>query len=318
MVPPMASQTADLSGKVTPKTLAHYARLAQSGAALVMLEYSYIHWSGKSEANQLGIDSNTCIEGLSQVAAMLHQAGVVVGIQITHCGGKDSGGVSTDLMGPSGIAVPVLNRQLPCPRAMNLNDIASWQADFVAAAIRADRVGFDIVELHCAHGYGLNQFLSPITNHRRDGYGGSLPNRVHILVETIAAIKQRCPHLTLMVRVPGQDGFTGGLSCEDMIAISQLLVAAGVSVLNVSSGIGGWHLATERATEGYLVAEAQRFKLAQLGVPIVGVGGINSGDYIDKALQAQWFDLAAVGRGILENPIAFRRQTFPHANGLIE
>jgi len=256
VVPPMASQTADLNGLATETTINHYHNLAQSGARLVMVEYSYINLAGRSESNQLGAHDDACLPGLSQIAATLHRVGVKTGLQITHCGGKDSAGISTDVMRPSGITVPAYDRVLPTPRAMMLADINQWQQDFVNAAMRADKAGFDLVEIHCAHGYGINQWLSPLTNQRQDQYGGSLENRARILLEIVSKIKQATPRLVLMTRIPGQDGYPGGLSHDDMGQMSKWLVDAGVEILNVSSGIGGWNRPKNKRGEGFLVDDA--------------------------------------------------------------
>ena len=304
VVPPMASQTADENGLATPTTIAHYQHLAQSGAGLVMVEYSHVNLAGRSEPNQLGAHDNACLVGLSQIATTLHKADVKTGLQITHCGGKDSAGISADVMGPSGITVPAYDRVLPTPRAMTMDDIKQWQQDFVAAAIRADKAGFDLVEIHCAHGYGINQWLSPLTNQRKDIYGGKLENRARILIEIVTQIKQAAPRLVVMTRIPGQDGYPGGLSHADMAQVSQWLVAAGVEILNVSSGIGGWNRPKDKRGEGFLVEDAAPLT-GKTTAAVIGVGGIESVDYIETILATKQVDLVAVGRAILAGPSEF-------------
>lgn len=304
VVPPMASQTADENGLATEKTFSHYHNLAQSGAGLVMVEYSHVNLAGRSETNQLGAYDDACLPGLTQIASTLHNAGVKTGLQITHCGGKDSAGISCDIMGPSGITVPAYDRVLPTPRAMTLDDINQWQQDFVAAAIRADKAGFDLVEIHCAHGYGINQWLSPLTNQREDEYGGKLENRARILIEIVAQIKQVAPRLAVMTRIPGQDGYPGGLTHADMAQVSQWLVAAGVEILNVSSGIGGWNRPKDKRGEGFLVEDAAPLT-GTTTAAVIGVGGIESVDYIETILATSQVDLVAVGRAILAGPAEF-------------
>ncbi|MGI2170584.1 NADH:flavin oxidoreductase [Shewanella sp. MF05960] len=304
VVPPMASQTADVNGLATEKTFSHYHNLAQSGAGLVMVEYSHVNLAGRSETNQLGAYDDACLLGLTQIASTLHNAGVKTGLQITHCGGKDSAGISSDIMGPSGITVPAYDRVLPTPRTMTLGDITTWQQDFVAAAIRADKAGFDLVEIHCAHGYGINQWLSPLTNQRQDKYGGNLENRARILIEIVTQIKQVAPRLAVMTRIPGQDGYPGGLSHADMAQVSQWLVAAGVEILNVSSGIGGWNRPKDKRGEGFLVEDAAPLT-GTTTAAVIGVGGIESVDYIETILATKQVDLVAVGRAILAGPSEF-------------
>src|SRR6185437_14332312 len=113
--------------------------------------------------------------------------------------------------------------------------------------------GFDLVELHSAHGYGLNQWLSGITNRRQDEYGGSQKNRNRLLIEIVTAIRAQFPNLLLSVRIPGQDFIEGGLTPEEGVDLSMQLESAGVSLINVSSGIGGWRRPGGRHGEGYLV-----------------------------------------------------------------
>ena len=304
VVPPMASQTADENGIATQDTIEHYTRLASSGAGLVMVKYSFVHESGRSEPNQLGAHSDDCIQGMREIAKQIHAFGAKAGFQLTHCGGKAQLDVCPDLMGPSGITVPAYDRTLPKPAAMSREDILMWQQTFIEAAIRVEQAGFDFVELHCAHGYGLNQVLSPITNQRSDEYGGSLQNRTKLVADIVREIK-KLTDLSVMVRVPGQDLYPEGLTQEDMVEVCRILIEAGVALIDVSSGIGGWNRPKDRRGEGYLVAEAQHLKSADLNVPIIGVGGIETVDYIEQAIGNEWLDLAAVGRAILKDPVSF-------------
>lgn len=302
VVPPMASQTADENGFVTEKTRNHYKRLAEAKPGLLIVEYTFIDKSGCSEESQLGIQTDAHIPGLRELARAIRASGALAGIQMTHGGGKSerslTGGV---LMGPSAIAVPVKDRQLEIPEAMTWADLEAWRRAFILAADRAVKAGFDLVEFHSAHGYGLNQWLSPLTNQRTDAYGVNLAGRMRLLLEIVTAVRARHPQLLISVRMPGQDFIEGGLRVEDSIQVAQALEAVGVNLIHVSSGIGGWRRPKERVGEGYLVAEATRIQAA-VKIPVIGVGGIESGRYIDESLQLNRFSLAAVGRAILRNP----------------
>ncbi|WP_434953025.1 NADH:flavin oxidoreductase [Shewanella sp. HL-SH4] len=316
VVAPMASQTSTLDGKVTDKTLRHYANLAQSQAALVMVEYSFVAFSGRSEPNQLGVHDDDCIDGIKAIAKAIHQTDAKAGLQLTHCGGKAQLDVCPDLMAPSGITVPAYDRILPTPKMMTLNDIAVLKKQFVDAAKRVELAGFDFVELHCAHGYGLNQFLSPLTNQRDDQYGGSQLNRARLIVEIIEQIKQHT-QLSIMVRVPGQDLYPQGLTQTQIVESCQYFIDAGVVILDVSSGIGGWNRPKERRGEGFLVEEAAFLKQAGLQACIIGVGGIETAEYIDMAIENQWLDLAAVGRAILKGPQEFAHSVMREASEVV-
>jgi len=275
---------------------------------LVMVEYTYVHRSGRSEENQLGIQSDAHVEGLSKIAKIIHDSGAIAGLQITHAGGKTSrdltGGV---LMGPSSVAVPVKDREMERPDPMSLEDIELWKSSFASAAKRAALAGFDILEFHSAHGYGLNQWLSPITNHRSDEYGGGLENNSRLLLEIIQQVKRAEPQLLVAVRMPGQDFLEGGLSHGDTAHLATMLEVAGIDLIDVSSGIGGWRRPRDRHGEGYLVAEAQAIQ-SVVSVPVIGVGGIQTGDFIDQALNNRLLSLAAVGRSILAGPEVWANQ----------
>ncbi len=307
IVPAMASETADAMGFVTDRTRAHYRRLATSGAGLIIVEYTFVSPSGRSEPNQLGVSSDEHVAGLGEIAAIIKASGAVAGLQIVHGGGKTSrdltGGV---LLGPSAIRVPVKDRELEVPTAMSQGDVVHWQNAFSHAAARAVAAGFDLVELHAAHGYGLNQWLSPLTNRRHDGYGGDLTCRSRMLREIVARLRRENPRLTLAARIPGQDFLPGGLTVDDMILVSRELVAAGLDVVSVSSGLGGWRRPKERTEEGYLAEEATRIQAA-VAAPVIGVGGIETGGYIDQVVGQGRIALAAVGRAILKDPAAWRQ-----------
>ena len=305
MVPPMASETSDSKGYVTPKTVEHYSNLAKSQAGLVMAEYSFIHHSGRSEEFQLGISHDDQIPGLKLISKTIHRSLAMAGIQLTHSGGKtESQFTNGTLHSPSGIVVPVKDKELEVPSIMTSADINEWKRWFLAASDRAVEAGFDLVELHAAHGYGLNQWLSPITNKRTDEYGGSVLNNARLLLEIISEIKTRHPQLLISVRMPGQDFLSAGLTSEDSILIAKLLENAEVDILNISSGIGGWRRPFTRSGEGYLVEEAILIQ-SEVSIPVIGVGGIETGNYIDQLLNDNKISLAAVGRAILKDPTSW-------------
>ena len=308
VVPPMASETADENGLATEVTLAHYERLTQAGAGLVMVEYSYVHDSGKSEPKQLGVQSDAHLPGLQKIAEIIHRSGSLAGLQLSHAGGKTervfTGGA---LMGPSAIAVPVKDQTLETPTSMTKEDIQLWKDSFLKAVSRAAKAGFDIVEFHAAHGYGINQWLSPITNQRTDGYGGSPENRARLLIEILSEAQAAEPHLIFAVRLPGQDFVEGGLSRTEMKNLAEKLAHMGLGMIDISSGIGGWRRPRDRRGEGYLVDEAE-FIQTGLDVPVIGVGGIENGSFIDEAVSSKRLSLAAVGRAILKDPAAWGRE----------
>jgi NADPH2 dehydrogenase len=308
VVPPMASATANSDGFATAATLEHYRRLAESGAGIVFVEYSFVHVSGRSEPQQLAVDADDKIPGLREIAQVIQSAGALAGIQLVHAGGKSTTElVRGPLLGPSAIVVPAKDRIFEAPTAMTTMQIAHYQTWFVDGAQRAQKAGFDIIELHAAHGYGLNQWLSPLTNQRTDIYGGNTLSRARMLFEILRRIRTACgPLQVVAVRLPGQEHASGGLTATDVTEIVQKLEIQGlVNLLDVSSGLGGWRRPEGRMGEGYLVSDAANLKRTT-SLPVIGVGGIESGEFIDHALRQRWLDFAAVGRAILKDPRAWR------------
>ena len=302
VVPPMASQTADENGDVTAKTIEHYAHLAQSGAGIIFVEYSFIHSSGKGEAHQLGIDQDHQVEGLKKVVREIHKTGALAGMQIVHVGGKSKMEITGQtLLAPSAVKVPVQGWEPDLPRAMTTEEIPQLIDWYVQGAKRVAEAGFDFAELHAAHGYGFNQWLSPLTNQRQDEFGGNLEKRSQLLFQVAEKIKQQIPELLLAVRLLGQDYLQGGLTQEDMVWVALQLQDRGVDVIDVSSGLGGWRRRDQRTHEGYLIADAAHLK-SHLKIPVIGVGGIQTGDFIDQVIEGSQVDFAAVGRAILKDP----------------
>lgn len=305
VVPPMASQTAESEGYATKNTIEHYEGLSSSGAGIIIVEYSYIHLSGKGEANQLAVDSDDKILGLKEVASAIKNNGALAGLQLVHVGGKTTTELTHGpLMAPSSIPVPVKGRQPETPQAMTLDQIELWVQWFVQAAKRAALAGFDLVELHAAHGYGLNQWLSPITNQRQDEFGGNIANRAKLLFRIVTEIKNKIPDLLLAVRLPAQDHFIGGLSAGEMVLVVKQLEILGVDLLDVSSGIGGWKRPEGHQGQGYLVPDAMLLK-SNVSIPVIGVGGIETGLFIDELVSNHKVDFTAVGRAILSSPLSW-------------
>jgi NADPH2 dehydrogenase len=314
VVPPMASATADADGFATEQTWTHYQNLTKSGAGLVFVEYSFVHQTGKGESNQLGAAHDAQIPGLKKIAQTIQASGALAGLQIVHVGGKTTSEVTGwPLMAPSDIPVPVKGWQPGTPIAMSKDQIALWEDWFVQAAGRAAAAGFDLVELHGAHGYGLNQWLSPLTNQRTDGWGGSILDRSKLLLSIVRGIKARYPQLLLAIRLPASDHFEGGLSIEEMRTVISCLEFLGVDLIDVSSGIGGWRRPQGRDGEGYLVDDATAIKLST-SLPVIGVGGIETGAFIDQALGQGRIDLAAVGRAILKDPAGWGSKNLSSEN----
>lgn len=301
VLPPMASGTADAAGFVTDATIAHYKRIVGANHGLAFVEYTYVQDHGRSEPQQLGLTGDVHLAGLTRLATAIREAGALPGIQLTHAGAKTDAELAGQTpLGASAIAVPAHGGDAAPPQPMTGKQAAELAEAFVAAALRAEAAGFGAIEIHAAHGYFFNQWLSPLTNQRTDAHGGSLANRSRLLLGLMARLRAVLrPDTILAVRFAGQDRLPGGLTVADGIWLAEQLVARGADVLDVSSGLGGWRRGRDQRGEGYLVADAAALRAA-VGVPVIGVGGVATLDYAREALAE--VDFLAVGRAILENP----------------
>lgn len=303
VLPPMASGTADETGLATEKTLRHYERIVSCRHGLAFVEYTTVHPLGRSEANQAGLYTDRHAQALAPIAAMMKERGVLPGIQLTHAGGKtDEDLIGRHPLGASVLPIPAHGEELPTPDPMTDDEIEDVYQSFVLAALRAEDAGFAVIEIHGAHGYFFNQWLSPLTNQRSDRHGGSLTARSSLLIELVKELRDRLrPETLLSLRYPGQDRLPGGLALEDGLELAEGLKHAGVDLLNVSSGLGGWRRGRDQRGEGYLVDDAIAIRSA-VGIPVIGVGGISSLEYCERILNHTEVDLLAVGRAILKNP----------------
>lgn len=314
VVPPMASQTAEFDGIPDAETFAHYERLGESRPGLLWVEYTAVTDSGRGEPRQTVLADQAAVPAYAQLARIIRRSGAKAGIQLVHAGGKSSAQQTGGrLLAPSAVAIPVKGQELEVPEALTADEVHGWRHSFVKSASLAVAAGFEWIQLHAAHGYGLNQFLSPITNHREDEFGGSLENRSRLLIETAAEIKRRHPGVGLAVRLAAQDHLPQGLTLAESAWIARKLGEVGVDLIDVSSGLGGWRRPDARNGEGYLIADAA-FIRRESAMPVIGVGGIETGEYMDSILRAGLVDLVAVGRAVLRDPALFRKTQMEERN----
>lgn len=301
VLPPMANNMSDGSGAVTDRHIQHYVRRAQAGVGMVIVEHAYVQQAGRVNKAQLGIHHDDLIPGLRRLAEAVKAHDTVVGVQITHGGGKatqESAG--TDPVAPSAGTVPGATEPAV---ALSGDQLAQIQAAFVAAAQRALAAGFDFVEIHGAHGYLLSQFLSPLTNQRTDEYGGDLVNRLRFPLEVVAAVRAHvdADHL-LLYRLGGSDYMPGGLTAEEGRAAAKALVDTGVDLLDISGGLCGSRPSeAAEKTQGYFVPMAARIQ-AEVAVPVVVAGGITDPLAADRFIREGQVELVAIGRAMLANP----------------
>jgi len=292
VMPPMHTGLATTVGAVTDELIEHYTRRSKA-LGLLVVEHSYISLDGRRSERQLGICDDGLVPGLEKLCSSVHATGTPVSIQINHAGRR----ASMEITGTR----PVAPSPTADARKLRLDEIEALTEAFAVAAKRAMRAGFDGVELHGAHGYLLNQFFSPLTNRRRDKYGGSLENRMRFPLEVIERVKERVGGRLLLYRIGSDDLHPEGIKIEDSMNFSVKLEEAGVDIIDVSGGLCGDGSAQFQDKQGYFVPQAQKIKVV-VNVPVIGVGGITDPKYANMLIQEGRVDLVAVGRALLKDP----------------
>ena len=291
----------------------HYGQLAQSGAGLLITEATAVQANGRISWADTGLWDEACAAAWQPVLAGIRQwSDMPLGIQLAHAGRKASchrpweGGAQ--LAAGDGRAWPTVSASAqPCaahdvaPQALDAAGIEALIADFASAALRAQALGFDLIELHAAHGYLLHQFLSPLSNTRSDRWGGSLENRMALLLAVFDAIQQAVgAGMALGVRISATDWVPGGWDLAQSIELARLLDARGCHFLHVSSG--GLDARQQIPLgPGYQVPLAQAIK-AQVAMPVIAVGLITEPTHAEGIVASGQADAIGIARGILYNP----------------
>jgi 2,4-dienoyl-CoA reductase-like NADH-dependent reductase (Old Yellow Enzyme family) len=311
VVSPMCQYSAD-DGVASDWHLTHLGMLANSGAALLVLEMTDVERRGRITHGCLGIYSDACEAGLARVVAHCRRFGKArLGIQIAHAGRKGSAqrpwegsrplGADADAwptIAPS--AIPYASGW-PTPREMTPADIAQVRDAFVAAVRRAVRIGFDAIELHGAHGYLLHSFVSPISNRRSDGYGGSLAARMRYPLEIAQAVRAVMPKgMPLGARITGNDWVEGGLTPDDAVAFAKALKGAGLDFVCISSG-GVSADARPAVAASTNVPFAEQVK-REAGIATRAVGLIVTPKQAEAIVAEGKADMVALARAMLDDP----------------
>jgi 2,4-dienoyl-CoA reductase-like NADH-dependent reductase (Old Yellow Enzyme family) len=300
---PLGTNFATARGEVTQRLLDHYEARARGGAGLVIVEGTWVHPSGKTFVNQLGAYDDSLIPGLETLARTIKAHGAVSILQLHHGGRQADPKISgSQPLAPSALACPISR---VVPKEMSLQEIAVIEEAFIEAARRARDAGFDGVEFHAAHEYLISEFLSPYTNKRTDDYGGSLENRLRLILEILHGARQRLgADFIVSVRMNGDDYIPDGLTLVDAVQIAKALETGGVDLLNVSGGVYVTpHLIISPLPLGpgvhlHLSAAIKR----AVTIPVIGVGRITTPEFAEQALAEGKADLVALGRALLVDP----------------
>ncbi|MGP4072405.1 NADPH dehydrogenase NamA [Piscibacillus sp. B03] len=280
-------------GKVTPFHISHYESRAAGQAGLIILEASAVQPEGRISPEDLGIWSDEHVDGLKQMNERIHTYGSKSGIQLAHAGRKAN--LEGDIYAPS--AIP-FNDQFKTPKEMTKSQIEEIITAFKQAAKRAKQANFDLVEIHAAHGYLINQFLSPLTNKRTDEYGGSKENRYRMLKNIIESVQAEFEG-PIFVRISASEYHDDGNSMSDMIYFSQQMKNQGIDLIDCSSG--GVVPVKINTYPGYQVKLAETIK-HEAEILTGAVGLITTGIHAEEILQNNRADLIFVARAFLRNP----------------
>ena len=310
LLPSMTTRLADDAGHVTDATLAYYRARAEGGVGLVTVEMASPEIAGKHRFRELGIYDDMFLPGLRRLVDTLHEAGARASIQLGHGGSRARSVVSgTTPVAPSAVPTPVfeIDAELAVPEAMSAARIRETVDAYVAAAARAQRAGFDMVELHGAHGYLISQFLSPLENTRSDAYGGSLENRARFGLEILRRIKSEVPGLPVIFRIGVEDFFPGGLTADEGMQVGRWAEQNGADAVSVTAGHYRSLPAAERMIPpmaypaATFVEYAARMKQL-VDVPVIGVGRLGDPDLAARAVADGKLDIVALGRPLIADP----------------
>jgi len=305
VMPPMATAKAEADGSVSQELIDYYAEKSAGGYfGLVITEHSYIRPDGRASAKQLSVASEGAVEGLRRLAAAIHRDGSKCAVQINHAGSMASEElIGTRPLGPSAVANP---RRGGTPRELGRAEMSGLVEAYRDAARRVKEAGFDAVEIHSAHGYLLNQFLSPLTNRRTDEYGGDLKRRIRLHLEVLEAVRGAVGEgFPVLLRLGASDFAEGGTTPGDAALASRAFEEAGVDAIDISGGFSGYDL-PGLAGQGYFSPLAEAVKGA-VSIPVILTGGITEAAAAERILAAGTADLVGVGRAVLADSSWARR-----------
>lgn len=315
VVTPMCQYIAE-DGHAVRWHRSHHGRFALGGVGGALVEATGISPTGRITPGCLGIWDDSHIEGLREIVAIYHDQDIPVGIQLSHSGRKGSAAVplqgaaplidsdpaqAWEIVAPS--AVP-LTEGWPVPRALEQHEIGEVIEQFAAAALRAVVAGFDFVEIHGAHGYLVNSFVSPLSNHRTDDWGGDEDGRFRLPLEVAQRIREVIPaDMPLFYRTSAEDGLEGGVTIEVTVRLARALKLAGVDLIDCSSGglTGASGRAARSPAPGYLVPYAEQVR-REAEISTMAVGLIVEPHQAASIIAEGQADLVALGRQLIEEP----------------
>ncbi len=305
---PQSSGMSNMDGTVSERLVRDYRDQAAGGAGCIVVEYAYVDDIGAKSAHcHLGISSNEHIPGLAWLAENIREMGSVPAIQIEHCGRQKFLGTQP-ICAPSALPWPKLWDQYgvqAVPHVLTIEEIQDIVHAFGDSALRAKKAGFELVEIHGAHGYLLTNFFSPHTNHRTDLYGGSLENRMRIYVEIVRDVRKKVgPDFPVTIRLSGTDYEPDGFPIEDTIAMAKVLEREGIDAFHISGG--DHHTMIHQVSPMAMslchntwAAEAIK---KEVSVPVIASGSITLPEYAEDIITSGKGDFVGLGRPLWADP----------------
>jgi 2,4-dienoyl-CoA reductase-like NADH-dependent reductase (Old Yellow Enzyme family) len=310
VVSPMCQYSCE-DGFATMWHTVHLGSRAVGGAGLVMTEATAVTPEGRISPQDLGIWTDAHADRLAPVISFIHAQGRAAGMQLAHAGRKGStrrpwegtGAVEPDEGGwtPVGPGHDAFAPGYPAPTALDHAGLTAVVAAFRDAAVRAREVGIDVIEVHAAHGYLIHEFLSPLSNPRTDGYGGSFDHRIRLCLEVAEAVREVWPErLPVFVRISATDWTDGGWDIEQSVELARRLAGCGVDLIDCSSG-GNVARAAIPAAPGYQVPFSERIR-REAGIATGAVGLITTAAQADAIVAEGRADCVLLGRELLRDP----------------
>lgn len=305
---PQSSGMSNMDGTVSERLVRYYRDQAAGGAGCIVVEYAYVDDIGAKSAHcHLGISSNEHIPGLAWLAENIREMGAAPAIQIEHCGRQKFLGTQP-ICAPSALPWPKLWDQYgvqAVPHVLTIEEIQDIVHAFGDSALRAKKAGFELVEIHGAHGYLLTNFFSPHTNHRTDLYGGSLENRMRIYVEIVRDVRKKVgPDFPVTIRLSGTDYEPDGFPIEDTIAMAKVLEREGIDAFHISGG--DHHTMIHQVSPMAMslchntwAAEAIK---KEVSVPVIASGSITLPEYAEEIIASGKGDFVGLGRPLWADP----------------
>jgi len=294
------------NGEFTREMVKLYVRLARGGVGLIITGHAYIHPLGKADRRMTGIYKDGLVPALKKLVKEVHKFKTKIVMQINHCGGRRDRDVGEESpIGPSTVEYKPLEI---VSREMDAGEIEEVIDLFARAAGRVKDAGFDGVQIHSVHGYLINQFLSPITNKRRDSWGGSLDNRMRFLREVYRRVRETVgKDFPVLAKIPAGDFVEGGLTVREACEVAKKLSQLGIDAIELSGGLAGSRYRKGRKDLGWMRREAYFKPYSEMvkkvtSVPIILVGGLRKPETMIKILEEGAADLIGLARPLIREP----------------